>query len=524
MTDNTAPSFIFDGRGQITTDFNRGEDVARVIKVQADGKIVVAGYSFNGKTFDMAIVRYLSSGALDTKFGDNGMVTTSLSSADDAAYSVLLQDDGKIVVVGTSGSGRNAQFALVRYLPNGKLDTSFGERGTVVTAIGNGDDEAYGAVLQANGKIIVVGASYNGHDYDIALVRYTTAGLVDKSFTGDGIYTLDLDNSLDGAQAVALQADGKLLVGGINYKDGFAYFALVRYLSNGELDRSFSKDGIVMTELGDYDDEANSIIVQADGKILVAGVHYNGDDTDFAVVRYLANGQLDNAFGNNGIVITGLSTTKEQAYSVALQQDGKILVTGSIESNGNAADFALLRYNTNGTLDNSFGSLYDQTSLDHIAEYREGGNPIALDSEVRIYDLELAAQGHYSRASLRIERHGGGDSHDRYSGLGQLNLSQGKAVVNGVEIGTVYSTQTYLSIVFNSNATQKLINQTLSSIAFSSTAQSLPDTITVDWLFSDGNHASQQGEGGAQTVLGMTTVQTLAELDAVTVIGVNPVI
>ena len=161
----------FSGDGKVTTAIGSGTDTAWSVVLQSDGKIVAAGYSYNGSNDDFAVVRYNTNGSLDTTFDTDGIVTTAVGLGDDTAYSVVLQSDGKIVAAGSLDNG-NYDFAVVRYNIDGSLDTTFDTDGKVTTAVGLGDDEAYSVVLQSDGKIVVAGDSYNGTNYDFAVVRY----------------------------------------------------------------------------------------------------------------------------------------------------------------------------------------------------------------------------------------------------------------------------------------------------------------------------------------------------------------
>jgi uncharacterized delta-60 repeat protein len=216
----------------------------------------------------------------------DGKVTTAIGSGIDIAYSVAIQTDGKIVAAGFSRSGgSNDDFALVRYNTNGTLDTTFDSDGKVTTAIGSGADIAQSVAIQTDGKIVAAGYSNNGSNVDFALVRYNTDGTLDTSFDSDGKVTTDIASDNDFAYSVALQSDGKIVVAGHSDNGSNEDFALVRYNTDGTLDTSFDSDGKVTTGIGSEDD-AFSVAIQSDGKIVVAGLRSNGNNRDFALVRY----------------------------------------------------------------------------------------------------------------------------------------------------------------------------------------------------------------------------------------------
>lgn len=342
----------FDGDGKVTTPFGIHPDYGKAIAVQADGKILVAGSSRPAGTYyKFALVRYNIDGSLDNTFDLDGKVNTSFGTLNDEANGIVIQSDGKIVVAGYSINGAgDADFALARYNSDGSLDNTFDFDGKLTTPVGSSNDYGYSIALQADGKIVVAGASIIGSNYDYALVRYNSDGSLDNTFDIDGKLTTAIGTSLDAGKSVAIQSDGKIIVGGHSTIGTNSDFSLVRYNINGSLDNSFDVDGKVTTAIGVASDEALSIAIQTDGKIIVAGSSYIGTFNDFAVVRYNTNGSLDNTFDVDGMVTSAIGVSYDNAYSVVLQPDGKILVAGQA-----SFDFALVRYNTNGSLDNTFG-------------------------------------------------------------------------------------------------------------------------------------------------------------------------
>jgi uncharacterized delta-60 repeat protein len=339
----------FGGGGKVTTAIGTGGDFGYSVIQQADGKLVVAGTSYNGSNDDFALARYNANGTLDTGFDGDGKVITDMGSSYDYGSSVIQQVDGKLVVAGTS----NNDFALARYNADGSLDTSFDGDGKVTTAIGASTDVGYSVIQQADGKLVVAGYSWNGSSYDFALVRYNADGSLDASFDGDGIVTTAIGAANDYAQSVIQQADGKLVVAGYSWNGSNDDVALVRYNTDGSLDTGFDGDGKVTTAIGTGYDEGYSVIQQADGKLVVAGTSYNGSSNDFALVRYNADGSLDASFDGDGIVTTAIGAGDDYGRSVIQQADGKLVVAGS-SWNGSNNDVALVRYNEDGSLDTSF--------------------------------------------------------------------------------------------------------------------------------------------------------------------------
>ncbi len=341
----------FDANGKVTTAIGSGANGQSVV-IQPDGKIIVAGNSFNGTDNDFAVVRYNIDGSLDNSFSVDGIVTTDLAGNTDLALSVAVQADGKIVVAGFTFNGTDHDFAVVRYNRDGTLDTTFGIAGIVTTDFAGKSNAARSVAVQADGKIVVAGHSSNGTERDFAVVRYNIDGSLDNTFSVDGIVKADFAGNNDIASSVAVQADGKIVVAGDsdNNNSGTHNFAVVRYNTDGTHDNSFGVAGKVTTAIGSSDNvNGSSVVIQPDGKIIVAGYSENGAALDFAVVRYNIDGSLDNSFDADGVVTTTFGSSAA-GYSCAIQPDGKIIVVGN-----SGTDFAVVRYNTDGTLDNSFG-------------------------------------------------------------------------------------------------------------------------------------------------------------------------
>ena len=327
---NDAPTFLA-GDGTATTPIGSGTEAGYEMVVQDDGKILVAGFSNNGSNNDFALTRYNTDGTLDTSFGGgDGIVTTPMGSSNDAAYGITLQADGKILLAGYSFNGAYSEFALARYSADGTLDTSFSDDGKLTVDIGTYNDYGYSVAVQGDGKILLAGQS-DSTTSDFGLLRYNSDGSPDDSFGGgDGIVTTDILSASDSANSVTLQADGKILVSGKSNND----FAVVRYDVDGSLDFSFGGgDGIVITDIDGGTDVGKSLTVQPDGKILVAGQSYNGSDFDFALVRYDADGLLDTSFSTDGKLTTDIGLDNDYAHSVTVQADGKILMAGSSNDN-----------------------------------------------------------------------------------------------------------------------------------------------------------------------------------------------
>jgi uncharacterized delta-60 repeat protein len=329
--------------GKAITPISSGWDGAAAVDLQADGKIMVAGFSSNASNYDMTLVCYNANGSLNADFGSDGKVTTAFGSGDDFASAVAVQGDGMILVAGSSHNGSNFDFALVRHKTDGSLDTGFGTGGKLITAIGSGDDLISDVILQSDGKIVAVGYSETGGKHNFALVRYHSNGSLDTLFGTGGTLSTAIGSGHDEISAVALQSDNKIVVAGYSHNGSNNDFALARYHSDGSLDTSFGTGGKRVTAIGDGHDEINAVVLQSDNKIVVAGYSHNGSNNDFALARYHSDGSLDTSFGTGGKRITAIGNGHDVANAVLLQSDGSIVAAG-FSHNGTNDDFALVRY------------------------------------------------------------------------------------------------------------------------------------------------------------------------------------
>jgi len=331
------PAFGTDGLVTTQLSGKRGWDEARAVAIQPNGKIVVVGDDRER----FGVVRYLSDGTLDIAFGGDGIVRTNLTNNADVGEDLVIQPNGRIVVVGQAGL--NPRFALVRYMPDGSRDPAFGDRGKVLTSFG-GWASPRAVALQSDRRIVVAGAAGG-----LALARYLPNGSLDPSF-GDGGKVTGWKVSSPGwaifPSAMTIQPNGRIVAAGDwdIFRLGFA-----RFLRDGRPDRSFGGDGFVRTHVACGEQSITDLVLQRNGRIIGAGYvgpHEPGDCGDpgrFIVLRTLPDGSLDPTWGGNGKVVTHFPGGAG-AWGAALQADGRLVLAGS-----SADGFVLARYMTAAT-------------------------------------------------------------------------------------------------------------------------------------------------------------------------------
>lgn len=341
----------FGVEGLAISSFFENLDQGRAMVIQPDDKIVVAGMTYSG-TYDFALCRFNADGTPDNSFGVDGKVITDFSGYDEEGSALTIQPDGKLIVAGFSYDEPHASldFALARYLTDGTLDDSFGNGGKVMTFF-DGNAWAKAIAVQADGKIVAAGASnYLNGQQDFGIVRYLENGDLDLEFGEGGIVRTGFaTNSEDNPMAIALQADGKIIVTGeTRLESSFNYdFAIVRYNANGTLDDGFNDDGRIATNFGFNKDVASAVAIQADGKIIATGKVGTDFTADFGIARYSTSGYPDETFGEDGRVIV---TTNGISKAIMLQPDNKILVAGG------DLQFLIARYDSSGNADTTFGT------------------------------------------------------------------------------------------------------------------------------------------------------------------------
>ncbi|SEI76937.1 delta-60 repeat domain-containing protein [Azotobacter beijerinckii] len=381
----------FGSLGKARFDIAQDYDEGRSLSVQPDGRILLAGHSYTSDsgTYDFSVIRLNADGSLDTSFGSDGKATFDLG-RDDYVYSMAMQPDGKILVTGRSDNGSDDNFGVIRLNVDGTLDTNFGSDGKAIFELGYSDDQGHSVTVLPDGKILMAGSSYdyseNSTYFDFSVIRLNADGSLDTSFGGGGEAIADIDGNSDFGNSLLVQPDGKILVAGRSYNPGYdTEFSVARLNADGSLDASFGSDGKASFALGKGYAQVNSLALQPDGKILLAGQSYNPDNAtyDFSVIRLNVDGSLDTGFSGDGKAIFDIAWGNDEGHSLTVQPDGKILLAGQSYNPDNATyDFSVIRLNVDGSLDTGFSG--DGKAIFDIAWGNDEGHSLTVQPDGKI--------------------------------------------------------------------------------------------------------------------------------------------
>ncbi|GAA5481624.1 hypothetical protein Hsar01_00835 [Haloferula sargassicola] len=373
-----APSDLMPGFGNggtVVTAIGTGDDVAAAVGVQADGRIVAAGSSVVAGRKSFSAMRLLPGGAPDPAFGSGGKILPAIGTYGSQVTGLALLPDGRLLLAGYADQDGDTMFAMTRHRADGSLDPDFGSGGKVLSMLGETGSRAYGLALQNDGRMVMAGERQGASTYDFAAARFLPDGRLDATFGSGGWVTTDIGgNTHDYCRCVVVQPDGRVLLGG--YATGAADydFCLVRYRADGSLDPSLGGTGRVRTPVSTHHDFGRRLMLEPDGRILLVG---SSDLGDILLVRYLPDGSPDPAFGIGGKVVRRVTTMSNDTYSAARQPDGKLVLTGSLSvGNGGNQEIMTLRLLPNGAPDPSFGS--DGLLTTSLGSDDEEGRDIAL--------------------------------------------------------------------------------------------------------------------------------------------------
>lgn len=375
----------------------------------------------------LSVTSLVGHGQLDPSFGQAGIALVDYDQQDDTNQAVVIQNDGKIVTFGSLGGPTNNIFAVARYNSNGTPDAFFHSTGSpyrgVVTVKFNSEWASYGGsalagAIQKDGKIVAVGTAGTETSGALVIARLLPNGDLDHTFNQNGVGSqpgtrvVFLNTSAAAANGVAIQSDGKIVVVGAISAPSYQVI-LMRLLPNGMPDPTFNSSGLLQSISG----EALGVALQKDGKIVVTGETGNGIEEEYFVARYLPNGALDTSFNGTGIVIGDFGLNSPfKISSIVIQPDQKILIGGYATTPIDpTVGFALLRFLPNGKLDASFngsGSVVTQLYEEAIACY---GRHIALQKDGKIV---IGGSSSAYDGSLALARYNANGSLDASFGSG----------------------------------------------------------------------------------------------------------
>lgn len=377
----------FNGTGYVVRPVNTGDNMHKLL-VQPDGKIIAAGMSFDATfTARAHVLRFNPDGTADTDFATDGLFTYELDN-EALLYSAVLTDEGKILLAGATTDYQTYRILLIQLNADGTLDTTFGDGGVTVQAVSlapnNGEDFAYDVAFDADGNILVCGNS-SGADYvrRPVVVRFTPNGVLDTAFGVDGVATIPVNEvGASAFKAIAVQPDGKIVATGYFGQSEFWYlFVVVRFNADGTLDETFSGDGVKKYSYSDVDDSGEDLVITEDGSILIAGkttdANYN---ISSLLIKFTSAGEVDETFGVEGAVSADIGQF-DYGWELAELENGEILVAGTA-GNGPPTDFdmALWKYDASGAPLSSWGT--DGLVQHMLPEY-----------STMVYAMDLQADG-----------------------------------------------------------------------------------------------------------------------------------
>jgi uncharacterized delta-60 repeat protein len=347
-------------------------DAAQGVAVDPAGNLVMAGSDSGSHSILASITR---TGAMNGGFGTAGIVVDDLASGQtDALRAIARMSDGRYVACGFAFSaGTATDFITARFMSDGSLDGTFDGVGYAITSYlqsgpgGSLYDQCNAVAVDADGSVVSAGLSYQDGPSRVALARHTAGGALDAGFAGGGKIVIDASQTSNGnseARAVLIQPDGRILVAGFAGGQFNSEFLLMRLEADGTPDAGFGTLGIVRTPIGTGEDVAHAMVLSPDGSITLAGGAVASDGRrDFALARFTSSGALDPTFGTGGIVTTPIGPGDDIAYALTRMPWGRLVAAGSsrISTSAGGTDLALVAYNADGTLDRYFGALGTRT-------------------------------------------------------------------------------------------------------------------------------------------------------------------
>ena len=401
------------------------------------------------------VAAWAGPGDVDSQFGASGTGVTLSTFVGAAPYglAVIQQSDGKIVVAGAARA--SGVMYVARYNADGSPDSSFHSSGFTTIPLSNGPGAAYALLQQPDGKLVITGSGQNNRagDNDIVVVRMNADGSLDTTFATTGIASVTGGGLDEFGAAIIRQSDGKLLVAGTSNTNRNYDYEFVRFNVDGTIDNTFGSSGKLYVDVGGFDDQANAMVQQADGAIVATGYsRTSSGQTNISAVRLSAAGALDTTFGTGGKLTISFGTQSSSGSAIAQQSDGKLLIAGAVAevpatgTSASSTDSVLLRLNANGTADSSFASagrfVKDFGGQDFFSA-------VLVDPSGVIY-----AGGRLQRAAATAPND---EFVARFSAAGVLDTSYGNAGVARVDCGTLASLSACTGYAMTRQADGKIV-------------------------------------------------------------------
>ncbi|HNU57626.1 MAG TPA: hypothetical protein PKN30_13630 [Flavobacteriales bacterium] len=399
----------FNGVGYATIGFDDFNDACFAMTLDADGAIVLAGYSNNGVQNELALARLTADGAPDPGFGGNGSVRLSLAPVSVEIYALAIQPDGRIVVAGNAFNGITGGILVARFNADGSPDTDFNGTGHVITNVGD-NAVGYGLAVLPDGKLVVGGYAEDSTGPDLLVARYESDGSPDADFGTDGVVTTDLGQFWERIRAITIDADGSIIfVGTVGTSFAMMDVLVGRFLANGSLDPAFDVDGVLSIDVAGGVEDGTDILLQPDGRLLVCGSGEVSGQAQVLLARLEQSGALDASFGTDGLVLTDVASGDDYAAALALAPDGKILVAGS-NAGSLGSDALLARYFSGlpiGVDEHGEGQrslqLWPVPAVDHLFVVHESHDPSARLWVVAANGQIVTEQHMSARQQVRLD-------------------------------------------------------------------------------------------------------------------------
>jgi uncharacterized delta-60 repeat protein len=381
LSAQTVPDLSFGTNGQTVIDISQHDDAANAIIVQPDGKILIAGDGIPQSYSKFTLARFHADGIADTTFGNNGIAQAIVGPVNEHVTDLALQADGKILVAGYYGWNFYTEPAVVRFHSDGTIDSTFGIDGYARFVISNQFDDFHAIAIQQDGKILAAGRTFENNTYNFLVMRLHNDGSPDSTFSFDGKLTGDISGGNESISDLIIQPDGKIIIAGQS-EPGASFIFAARFHQDGSPDPSFGINGISMPVTGARFDQCASAVQQIDSSIVLAGKHHQGAIDKYMFMRLKPNGSLDSTFATNGLLEIPTSDPSDVITDVSLTLTGKIIATGT--SGGSNA--MLMRITSSGVVDLNFGT-------NGIYSGNNGGSESRFNSIYLLSDSTFLAAG-----------------------------------------------------------------------------------------------------------------------------------